>query len=125
MAGAVDECVLHLCVTGILDVFGGGREEGAEAQVECDAPLLMGQKQSVLLPRAIFILTDKVKAMLHELRLLVAYSVCRGRFHITYLSPFLACLCTSTIDQRPVTVSHFPYDSQLVQPALASFEFRL
>ena len=40
VAGAVDEGVLHLCVAGILDVVWGGGDEGAEAQVECDAPFL-------------------------------------------------------------------------------------
>ena len=44
MAGAVDEGVLNLCVAGMLDVFGGRRDKGAEAQVEGDAPLLQEQK---------------------------------------------------------------------------------
>ena len=44
VAGAVDEGVLHLCVAGVLDVVWGRDDEGAEAQIECDAPLLQEQK---------------------------------------------------------------------------------
>ena len=49
MAGAVDQRVLHLSVTGILDVVWGGSDEGAEAEVECDAPFLQQHKIASIL----------------------------------------------------------------------------
>ena len=49
VAGAIDEGVLHLRVAGILDVVWGGGDEGAEAEVQCDAPFLQQHKIASIL----------------------------------------------------------------------------